>query len=112
MNSDLSPTHSAVELGNLVELHRLLLAGADVHEEHDGLTLLHAAVDAEIDSHTQTGKPLHVDATALLLAHGADPQRKSGGGSGVSAHHMAFVSGHWLACALFEAWTARSQSGS
>jgi hypothetical protein len=34
-----------------VELHRPLLAGGDVHEEHDGLTLLHAAIDVEMDGH-------------------------------------------------------------
>ncbi|WP_166028465.1 ankyrin repeat domain-containing protein [Streptomyces chilikensis] len=104
MPNDLSPLHEAVELDNLPELHRLLLAGGDVHEEHHGITLLHAAVDGEMDAATQTGQPLHVDTTALLLAHGADPTRKSGGGTGVSAHHVAFVGGHWLACALFERW--------
>lgn len=68
------------------------------------MTLLHAAVDAELDSHGQTGKPLGVSATAYLLARGADPKRKSHAGRGLSAEHVAFVHGHWLATALFDAW--------
>jgi hypothetical protein len=47
---------------------------------------------------------LHVDVTAFLLARGADPDRLSGGGTGVSARHMALVRGHWLADELFKAW--------
>lgn len=104
MVQDMSPAHQAVELEKLEELNRLLDQGVDINEEHCGLTLLHHAIDVEIDGHTQSGEPLHVDTTALLLARGADPNRKSGGGTGVSAHHMAFTDGHWLACLLFEAW--------
>ncbi|MGW0731196.1 ankyrin repeat domain-containing protein [Streptomyces sp. NPDC002851] len=105
---EMSPARLALEQDDLEELRRLLDAGWDVHEEFDGFTLLHAAVDGEIDGHTQTGEPLHVDATALLLAKGADPLRRSHGGKGLSALHMAFVSGHWLAYELFEAWTKRN----
>ena len=102
--AEMSPAHLAVEMEDLESLRDLLDAGADVHEEYYGLTLLHHAVDAEIDGHTQTGEPLHVDTTAYLLARGADPRRRSGGGTGVSAEHMAFVRGHWLATSLFEEW--------
>jgi hypothetical protein len=101
---EMSPAWVALEQDDLGELRRLLDAGWDVHEEFNGFTLLHAAVDGEIDGHVQTGEPLHVDATALLLSKGADPMRPSHGGSGVSAHHMAFVTGHWMAFELFEAW--------
>jgi uncharacterized protein len=94
----------AVELSDLKALREALAAGADVHQEKDGLTLLHYAIDVESDAHTQTDEPLHVDMTALLLAWGADPQRRSGGGSGVSAEHMAALSGHWLALELFKGW--------
>ncbi|PLW65701.1 ankyrin repeat domain-containing protein [Streptomyces sp. SCUT-3] len=103
---EMSPTHLALEQDRLEDLRDLLAAGADVHEEYNGFTLLHRAVDGEIDGHTQTGEPLHVDATALLLSQGADPVRRSHNGKGLSAHHLAFVNRHWLACALFEAWIA------
>lgn len=94
--------HLAVELGDLVLLHRLLRVGADVNEEQGGLTLLHHAVDVEADSHAQTGELLTCDMTALLLRWGADPLRISHGGTGVSALHMAFSNGHHLAVKLFE----------
>lgn len=96
----------AVELGDVKALKEALDSGADANQERHGMTLLQYALDVELDSHTQTGEPLHVDATALLLARGADPRRRSGGGTGVSAEHMAFVSGHWLALELFSAWAA------
>ncbi|WP_093896631.1 ankyrin repeat domain-containing protein [Streptomyces sp. Ncost-T10-10d] len=104
---DMTPARLALEQDDLEELRNLLDNGSDVHQEWNGFTLLHAAVDGEIDGHVQTGKPLHVDATALLLSKGADPTRPSHGGKGLSAHHLAFVSGHWLACDLFEAWLNR-----
>ncbi|WP_406466255.1 hypothetical protein [Streptomyces sp. NBC_00111] len=66
-------THLAVEQDRLEELRDLLAAGADIHEESNGFTLLHRAVDGEIGGHVQTGEPLHVDATCFLLSQGADP---------------------------------------
>ncbi|MFC3455644.1 ankyrin repeat domain-containing protein [Amycolatopsis speibonae] len=107
MVNDLCPAHRAVEMCDLPLLRELLDGGADINEECGGFTLLHHAVDVEIDSHTQTGEPLHVDVTAYLLARGADPKRPSDGGCGVTAEHMAFQSCHWLASALFEAWGIR-----
>lgn len=109
--NDLSPAHQAVEMGDLPLLRELLDGGADINEEHAGLTLLHHAIEVEVDSHTQTGEPLHVDVTAYLLARGADPKRPSDGGRGVTAEHMAFVSRHWLASALFERWGTRHGEG-
>jgi hypothetical protein len=104
----MSPAHLAVEHGDLETLVRLLRSGdADIHEEYDGLTLLHHAIDVELDAHAQTGEPLHVDTTALLLALGADPRRGSGGGVGPTAEHFAFVNGHWLASCLIEACGGR-----
>lgn len=105
--SEMSPAHRAVEMEDLVALRLALNAGADIHEEHEGLTLLHHAVDVELDGHVQTGEPLHVDVTAYLLSQGADPARPSSQGKGPSAQHQAFVEGHWLATALFDAWTRR-----
>jgi hypothetical protein len=96
-------------MGDLPLLRELLDAGADINEEHGGLTLLHHAIDVEIDSHTQSGEPLHVDVTAYLLARGANPQHPSDGGCGVTAEHMAFERRHWLASALFEGWGNRRQ---
>ncbi|EMD29689.1 hypothetical protein C791_3048 [Amycolatopsis azurea DSM 43854] len=107
---DFSPAHLAVEMCDLPLLRELLDGGGDINEEHGGLTLLHHAIDVEIDSHTQTGEPLHVDVTAYLLARGADPKRPSNGGCGVTAEHMAFVDGHWLATALFERWDIRREN--
>ncbi|MQS09191.1 ankyrin repeat domain-containing protein [Streptomyces alkaliphilus] len=100
----MSPVHLAVETQNTEKLGDLLDRGADIHEEHHGLTLLHHAIDVEVDGHTQTGEPLRVDTTALLLARGADPRRRSGGGTGVSAEHMALVGGHRLASRLIAEW--------
>ncbi|MGK4593562.1 ankyrin repeat domain-containing protein [Amycolatopsis sp. w19] len=96
-------------MSDLPLLRELLDGGANINEEHDGLTLLHHAIDVEIDSHTQTGEPLRVDVTAYLLARGADPLRPSDGGCGVTAEQMAFESRHWLASALFEGWGNRRQ---
>ncbi|WP_218135927.1 hypothetical protein [Nonomuraea jiangxiensis] len=104
MDQDMSPAHLAVELEDAERLQALLDDGASVHEEHSGLTLLHHAIDVEADGHVQTGDRLHVDMTALLLANGADPRRRSHGGTGVSAEHFAFVRGHWLATRLINAW--------
>lgn len=103
----MSDAHRAVELEDLPTLRNLLDGGADIHEEYNGLTLLHHAIDVEIDGHVQSGEPLHVDATAYLLARGADPTRKSMGGKGVSAAQMAESRGHWLASCLIQQWIKR-----
>ncbi|WP_410653774.1 ankyrin repeat domain-containing protein [Amycolatopsis sp. cmx-4-54] len=102
--TDMTPAHQAVEMGDLPALRDLLDQGTDIHEEHHGLTLLHHAIDVEMDGHVQSGEPLCVDVTAYLLARGADPRRRSDGGRGVSAEHMAWNDGHWLATALIEEW--------
>ncbi|HVX45449.1 MAG TPA: ankyrin repeat domain-containing protein [Mycobacteriales bacterium] len=100
-----TPAHLAVEQEDLVALREALDAGADIHEEdYDGCsTLLHHAIDIELDSHVQSGDPLHVDLTAYLLARGADPRRRLSNG-GASAAEKAAQEGHWLAQALIEEW--------
>ena len=95
----MTAAHDAVEHEDLPRLRELLDGGVDIEEVADGQTLLQHAIDVEIDAHTQTGLPLHVDTTAYLLARGADPRA---GGAG-SPHQMALLRGHWLAVALIEA---------
>ena len=107
MDEVMSPSHAAIEMNDLESLRDLLDGGADIHEEYGGMTLLHHAVDSEIDWHGQTGKPLGVSITAYLVARGADPKRKSHSGKGLSSEHVAFTSGHWLATALFDGWSSR-----
>lgn len=55
-------------------LARLLGAGADPDEVHEGMTLLTHAIDVEGDGALQSGQPLTVHTTAILLAFGADPE--------------------------------------
>ncbi|GIH28143.1 hypothetical protein Aph01nite_64530 [Acrocarpospora phusangensis] len=98
-----SPAHNTVELEDLPTLRDLLDTGHDVQDaEIQGWSLLHHAIDVEIDGHHQTGEPLHVDVTAFLLACGANP-------SAASNQHgtplqMAQLRGHWLAVELIHAW--------
>ena len=101
----MSEAHRAVEQEDLVRLRQLLDTGTDVNAVEDGWTLLHHAVDVEIDGHNQTGDPLHVDVTAFLLARGADPSISVDGGQ--TPFQMAFSRGHWLAVTLMEAISSR-----
>ncbi len=89
----------AIEAGDLDALRAALNAGCDVNLARNGMTLLHHALDVEADSDTQTGRGLHVDATALLVARGADHRLVPPGS--MSAEHFAVRSGHWLALELF-----------
>lgn len=43
-----------------------------MHDGHDGPTLLHHAVDVEVDGHHLTGELLNFDVTVYLIARGAD----------------------------------------
>ncbi|MFF8871328.1 ankyrin repeat domain-containing protein [Streptomyces massasporeus] len=67
------PTLFAVEHQDVELLARLLDAGADP-DEGNGATPLTHALDAEGDSALQSGDPLTVATTAVLLAYGADPE--------------------------------------
>ncbi len=98
----------AIEVGDLDALRAALDGGCDVNLSRDGITLLHHAVDVEADSHVQRGEGLHVDATALLLARGADPRLVPPGS--ISAEHFALQHRHWLAVELF-ALAARHGDG-
>ncbi|GII55529.1 hypothetical protein Pth03_39180 [Planotetraspora thailandica] len=101
-----SPAHLAVEHEDLPTLRDLLNNGHDVQDaDTSGLTLLHHAIDGEIDGHHQTGEPLHVDVTAYLLARGADPLAPSHRYG--TPLQMATFSGHWLAVELIHSWLRR-----
>lgn len=62
-------------------LARLLGAGTDPNEVVGNSTLLTHAIDVEGDSALQSGKPLRVHTTAILLAFGADPELEDPGGA-------------------------------
>ncbi|MFF7738782.1 hypothetical protein [Streptomyces sp. NPDC007984] len=66
------PTLFAAEHQDAELLARLLDAGADPDEGNGGTPLTHA-LDAEGDGALQSGAPLTVATTAVLLAYGADP---------------------------------------
>ncbi|MDT0445699.1 ankyrin repeat domain-containing protein [Streptomyces johnsoniae] len=103
MVADFSPAHQAVEMEDLDALGKLLDVGADVHEEHDGLSLLHHALDIAFNSDAECGEK-QIDTVAFLLSRGADPTRRSGGGTGVSAEHMAFLADNARIFGMFAAW--------
>ncbi|MEW1698251.1 ankyrin repeat domain-containing protein [Streptomyces sp. NPDC091278] len=69
-----TPAHYAVEHEDVEALARLLADGADPDEVFSGMTLLTRALDTEGDVALQSGRPLSVHATAVLLAFGADPE--------------------------------------
>lgn len=97
--------HNAVEHEDILALRDLLDAGHDVEDDDGhGWTLLRHAIDVEHDGHVQTGKPLHADVTAFLLARGADPQRQC---NGMPVVVEAEIRGHWLAVEIMRAWIAR-----
>ncbi|MFC5831201.1 ankyrin repeat domain-containing protein [Nonomuraea insulae] len=98
-----SPAHLAVEFEDLPTLRELLDNGHSVEDpDEHGWTLLHHAIDVEIDGHVQTGEPLHVDVTAYLLARGADPLASSR--RYVTALQQAESQRHWLAVEIIRAW--------
>ncbi|MCP3882987.1 MAG: ankyrin repeat domain-containing protein [Sulfitobacter sp.] len=93
--------HLAVEHERFDELERLLDAGWDVDDPtDDGMTLLHHAIDIEIDGATQTGEPLTAGLTELLVARGADLGHRWHGQTPLEA---ANERGHHLAVQVIEA---------
>ncbi|MFF7436977.1 ankyrin repeat domain-containing protein [Streptomyces sp. NPDC008122] len=74
MNDYWTPTHHAVEHEDAETLARLLANGADPDEVFSNMTLLTHAIDTEGDGALQSGQPLTVHTTAVLLAFGADPE--------------------------------------
>ena len=97
----MSPAHLAVEMADFSSLVQFSHEGIDFDEEFDGLNLLQHAIAIEVDAQGQD-TPLCVDATALLLAMGADPRRPNR--AGVTAADLAASRGHWLAEFLIAAW--------
>ena len=69
-----TPAHQAVEDQDAEALTQLLAKGVDPDEVCGNMTLLMHAIDAEGDGALQSGGPLAVHTTAVLLAFGADPQ--------------------------------------
>jgi hypothetical protein len=105
----MSPAHSAVEMGKLDELTRLLGTGTDPNETWSTMTLLLHAIDVEADGSIQTGTPLAAACTAVLLAYGADPELP--GPDGTIPRLFAFHYGHGPAVRLIEAHIRRLHGG-
>ena len=84
-----------MEHERLDELRRLLDSGWDVDDPtDDGMTLLHHAIDIEVDAAAQTGEPLAVELTELLVLRGADLGHRWHGQTPLEAanergHHLA-----------------------
>lgn len=68
------PAHQAVEQEDAQALAQLLATGSDPDEAFSDMTLLTHAIDVEGDGSLQSGQPLTVHTTAVLLAFGADPE--------------------------------------
>lgn len=109
MNASVSnywtPAHHAVEHDDAEALARLLAAGADPDEVFSDMTLLTHAIDAEGDGSLQSGEPLTVHITAVLLAFGADPELADPDGR--TPLDMAAHYGHDLAVNLLRAHIGR-----
>ena len=102
----LSPAHQAVTDHDLNRLRELLDDGHDVENDNgDGWTLLRRAIHTERARHTSTGKPLHADMTAFLLARGASPHKDD---TGIAAE--AELPGHWLAAEIISAWAGLTET--
>ncbi|MET9047042.1 MULTISPECIES: ankyrin repeat domain-containing protein [unclassified Streptomyces] len=104
-----TPAHLAVEHEDAETLARLLADGADPNEVFGNMTLLTHAIDAEADGALQTGEPLTVHTTAVLLAFGADPELA--GPDGDSPMDLATRYGHDLAVRLLRAHINRRSAG-
>ncbi|GAA3251125.1 ankyrin repeat domain-containing protein [Streptomyces lavendulae] len=101
MSEHWTPAHLAVEHADAETLARLLADGADPNEVFGHMTLLTHAIDAEGDGALQTGEPLTVHTTAVLLAFGADPELA--GPDGDSPMDLATRYGHDPAVRLLRA---------
>ncbi|WP_405789543.1 ankyrin repeat domain-containing protein [Streptomyces sp. NBC_00029] len=101
-----STAHQAVEHQDAETLARLLAEGADPDEVFGNMTLLTHAIDTEGDGALQTGEPLTVHTTAVLLAFGADPRLEAPNGR--TPMEQATVYGHHLAVNLLRAHISRN----
>ncbi|MFD9397992.1 ankyrin repeat domain-containing protein [Streptomyces sp. NPDC060011] len=104
-----TPVHHAVEHDDAQALARLLAHGADPDEVSHNMTLLTHAIDAEGDGSLQSGEPLTVHLTAVLLAFGAAPELADPDGR--SPLDMAAHYGHDLAADLVRAHISRRAAG-
>ena len=113
MNASVSdywtPAHHAVEHEDAETLARLLADGSDPDEVFSNMTLLTHAIDVEGDSSLQSGRPLTVHTTAVLLAFGADPELADPDGD--TPMDMAIRYGHGLAASLLRAHITRRAVG-
>ncbi len=103
------PAHHAVEHEDAETLARLLADGSDPDEIFGNMTLLTHAIDAEGDGSLQSGQPLTVHTTAVLLAFGADPELADPDGR--SPMDMAERYGHDLAVKLLRAHISGRAAG-
>ncbi|MGW7499135.1 ankyrin repeat domain-containing protein [Streptomyces luteogriseus] len=101
-----TPAHQAVENEDAETLAQLLARGGDPDEVCGNMTLLTHAIDAEGDGALQSGSPLTVHTTAVLLAFGADPQLP--GPDGQAPMDRAAHYGHNLAVKLLQRHISRS----
>ncbi|MDP5315593.1 ankyrin repeat domain-containing protein [Streptomyces poriferorum] len=101
MSSYWTPAHHAVEFEDAETLARLLADGSDPDEVFSNMTLLIHAIDVEGDGAMQSGEPLTVHTTAVLLAFGANPELA--GPDGVAPMDVANRYGHDLAVKLLRA---------
>lgn len=86
----------------------MLADGADPDEVFSNMTLLTHAIDAEGDGSLQSGEPLTVHITGVLLASGADPELADPDGhTPLDAAHY----GHDLAVNLLRAHITRRAAG-
>ncbi|XIG80364.1 hypothetical protein C1N81_42705 [Streptomyces sp. SGAir0957] len=74
------PTLFAAEHLDADLMAHLLDAGADPDEGTTATPLTHT-IDSEGDATLQSGAPLSVTTTAVLLAYGADPELPDGNGT-------------------------------
>ncbi|MFF0737957.1 ankyrin repeat domain-containing protein [Streptomyces chartreusis] len=110
MSDSWTPAHHAVEHEDADTLARLLTDGSDPNEVFSNMTLLTHAIDVEGDSSLQSGRPLTVHTTAVLLAFGADPELADPDGD--TPMVMANRYGHDLAVQLLRAHISRRAAGS
>ncbi|MEU6557267.1 ankyrin repeat domain-containing protein [Streptomyces sp. NPDC046915] len=100
MENTWTPAHQAVENGEGETLAQLLAKEANLDEICGNITLLTHAIDVEGDGALQSGGPLTVHTTAVLLAFGADPQLP--GRDGQTPMDLALHYGHDLAVELLQ----------